>query len=81
MKKTFLRKAAPRILVLLALTICIFYLDRPQRASAFTETCQQKCDAIAETCETRCMNTGGNVKICVEVCEAELTACLDACKE
>jgi hypothetical protein len=79
MKNSIYSSIVKRLVVLAALTLCIFCLPTAQPATASVSSCIAACDARATTCETNCMHTGGNVQLCVEGCRLTLSACITIC--
>lgn len=72
------RKLIGKIVLLLALLTCLYFQWNPPQAFALT-TCQQNCENRAGTCEIKCQTSGQNVRLCVEGCQAALSACLTLC--
>jgi hypothetical protein len=74
MRNAVSAKAGKRLLILLALIVCLLYV-RPQKASAFAPNCTTECEEEGQKCAEACRG----ISSCVERCDEEVTRCLAGC--
>ena len=77
MKSIILNKAAKKIVVLVALIVCLLYLRHPPQA--FASACQDACYATYSACVTNCEENAPVVGFCEQICNDNLALCLGRC--